>query len=247
MTIPILSLVGSEANAPKDLLMEIMREGARKMLVAALEAEVEDFISSCADSRDERGKRLVVRNGHARARDIITPLGPLEVRTPRVHDKRRNEEGKKVSDCKDVNRKGDFEEISFDFLGFTFRPRKAQDMYGRRYVNFSPAISRSAMKEIYREMRSWHLQLRSDKELCELSARFNPVITGWWNYYGRFYGTAMKPIWRQINLWLTRWIRQKHKRFRKHKMRASQYLGKLARANPKYFVHWQKGYLPTAG
>ncbi|MCA2959757.1 MAG: IS256 family transposase [Silvanigrellales bacterium] len=97
MTIPILSLVGSEANAPKDLLMEIMREGARKMLVAALEAEVEDFISSCADSRDERGKRLVVRNGHARARDIITPLGPLEVRTPRVHDKRRNEEGKKVS------------------------------------------------------------------------------------------------------------------------------------------------------
>ncbi|MCA3087924.1 MAG: group II intron reverse transcriptase/maturase [Rhodocyclaceae bacterium] len=156
-------------------------------------------------------------------------------------------EKSKIVYCKDVNRKGDFEEISFDFLGFTFRPRKAQDMYGRRYVNFSPAISRSAMKEIYREMRSWHLQLRSDKELCELSARFNPVITGWWNYYGRFYGTAMKPIWRQINLWLTRWIRQKHKRFRKHKMRASQYLGKLARANPKYFVHWQKGYLPTAG
>lgn len=155
-------------------------------------------------------------------------------------------EKSKIVYCRDVNRNGDFQNISFDFLGFTFRPRKSQDKYGRRYVNFSPAISRSALKEIFREMRSWHLQLRSDKELSELSARFNPIISGWWQYYGRFYGTAMKPIWRQINLWLTRWIRHKHKRFRKHQTQASQYLGRLARANPRYFVHWTKGYFPSA-
>jgi RNA-directed DNA polymerase len=155
-------------------------------------------------------------------------------------------EKSKIVYCKDVNRNCDFQNISFDFLGFTFRPRKSQDKYGRRYVNFSPAISRSALKEIFREMRSWHLQLRSDKELSELSVRFNPVISGWWQYYGRFYGTAMKPISRQINLWLTRWIRHKHKRFRKHQTQASQYLGRLARANPGYFVHWTRGYFPSA-
>jgi putative transposase len=96
MTKPILSVVGCEANVPKDLLMEIMREGARKMLIAALEAEVDDFISSCSGARDEGGRRLVVRNGHARPRDIITPLGPLEVQAPRVNDKRRGEDGERT-------------------------------------------------------------------------------------------------------------------------------------------------------
>ena len=51
----------------------------------------------------------------------------------------------KVVYCKDVNRQGDFDRVAFDFLGFSFRPRKAQDKYGRRYVNFLPAVSRTAL------------------------------------------------------------------------------------------------------
>ena len=152
----------------------------------------------------------------------------------------------KIVYCKDVNRQDEFKQVSFDFLGFSFRPRKSQDKYGRRYVNFLPAVSRMAMKGMRQEMRSWHLHLKSDKSLRDLSDIYNPVLRGWMTYYGRFYGTAMKPLWRQLNLWLTKWVMHKHKRYRKHKRQAYHYLGRLARASPKCFVHWAKGHLPTA-
>ena len=65
-----------------------MREGARRMLAAALEAEVEDYLAAHAAERDEGGRRLVVRNGHARQRQVTTAAGAIPVRAPRVEDRR---------------------------------------------------------------------------------------------------------------------------------------------------------------
>jgi RNA-directed DNA polymerase len=65
--------------------------------------------------------------------------------------------------CKDINRAGDHPDIQFTFLGYTFRPRKALDKYGRVYVNFSPAVSREALKDMRQTIRGWHLQLKSEK------------------------------------------------------------------------------------
>ena len=73
-------------------LDEIVREGARRMLAAALEAEVEAYLAAHAGERDGAGRRLVVRNGHARPRQVTTAAGAVEVRAPRVDD-RRLEEG----------------------------------------------------------------------------------------------------------------------------------------------------------
>jgi len=69
-------------------LDETFREGARRMLAAALEAEADAYIASVADERDEDGRRLVVRNGHAEPRVIATGAGPIEVEAPRINDKR---------------------------------------------------------------------------------------------------------------------------------------------------------------
>src|SRR5512135_391594 len=69
-------------------LDEIVREGARRMLAAALEAEVEAYLAAHAGERDEAGRRLVVRNGHARARQVTTVAGAVEVRVPRLDDRR---------------------------------------------------------------------------------------------------------------------------------------------------------------
>jgi putative transposase len=69
-------------------LDEIVREGARRMLAAALEAEVDGYLAALADQRDEAGRRLVVRNGHARRRQVVTAAGAVEVSAPRVNDKR---------------------------------------------------------------------------------------------------------------------------------------------------------------
>jgi putative transposase len=72
-------------------LDELVAEGARRMLAAAMEAEVDAYVSSLIDERDEDGKRLVVRNGHAVARFLVTGAGPIEVRAPRVNDRRVDE------------------------------------------------------------------------------------------------------------------------------------------------------------
>jgi putative transposase len=69
-------------------LDELAREGARRMLAAALEAEVDDYLAAHAAERDEGGRRLVVRNGHAREREVTTVAGSIPVRAPRVDDRR---------------------------------------------------------------------------------------------------------------------------------------------------------------
>src|SRR5438067_12104155 len=72
-------------------LDEIVREGARQMLAAALEDEVAAYIAAHAGEQDEAGRRLVVRNGHARPRQVTTAAGAVEVRAPRVDDRRVDE------------------------------------------------------------------------------------------------------------------------------------------------------------
>ena len=72
----------------KDVLNEVLRRGAHKMLAEAIEAEVASWIDEHSQLRDESGHRHVVRNGSLPARTIITGIGPLEVKQPRVHDRR---------------------------------------------------------------------------------------------------------------------------------------------------------------
>src|SRR6266540_4543586 len=73
------------------LIDEIVRDGARRMLAAALEAEVDAYIAAHVGELDERGRRLVVRNGHARPRRVLTSAGAVQVAAPRVNDKRVEE------------------------------------------------------------------------------------------------------------------------------------------------------------
>jgi putative transposase len=74
-------------------LDEIARRGARKMLAEALEAEVETYLEAARSERDEHGRALVTRNGHARKREILCGAGAVEVRAPRIDDRRVDENG----------------------------------------------------------------------------------------------------------------------------------------------------------
>jgi putative transposase len=73
-------------------LDELAREGARRMIAAALEAEVEQYVASFVGEIDESGKRLVVRNGHAKERGLTVGSGTMRLRAPRVNDKRVDEQ-----------------------------------------------------------------------------------------------------------------------------------------------------------
>ncbi len=69
-------------------LDELAREGARRMIAAALRAEADEYVERFSDEVDEDGHRLVVRNGRARERRVTVGSGTIPVRAPRVNDKR---------------------------------------------------------------------------------------------------------------------------------------------------------------
>src|SRR5712692_7800319 len=75
-------------DGSSSLIDEIVREGARRMLAEALQAEVEAYIAGLAAERDENGRRLVVRNGYHQSREVLTSAGAVRVTVPRVNDKR---------------------------------------------------------------------------------------------------------------------------------------------------------------
>ena len=146
--------------------------------------------------------------------------------------------------CKDDDRKENHDEITFDFLGYEFRPRRSKNRYGKHFINFTPAISKKSAKAIRQKVRRWELQLKSDKEIEDLSRMFNPVIRGWINYYGNFYKSAMYPTLRHLNNALICWVRRKYKKLKSYK-KAERWLGKVARNKPEYFAHWKMGILPS--
>lgn len=76
----------------RDQLTAILRQGAQQMLAHMVEAEVADWIEQHTHVTDPQGRRQVVRNGHANPRTLVTGVGPIDVRMPRVHDRRPPQE-----------------------------------------------------------------------------------------------------------------------------------------------------------
>jgi putative transposase len=90
----MLKIVENEAVKEEGYTLDALaREGARRMLMSALEEEVAAYVERHAEARDAEGRRLLVRNGQAWARGISCGAGTLEVRAPRVNDRRVDEQG----------------------------------------------------------------------------------------------------------------------------------------------------------
>jgi RNA-directed DNA polymerase len=83
----------------------------------------------------------------------------------------------------------------------------------------------------------------SDKSMADLSAMFDPILRGWQQYQGRFYGPALKPVWRSMNQFLIRWLMRRHKRLAGHKTRVAEMLKRLANGQPDAFIHWSLGFV----
>ena len=147
----------------------------------------------------------------------------------------------KIVYCKDDDRRGNFPDHKFDFLGYTFRPRLSRRRTGFG-VSFSPAASGEALKSIRQTVRHWKLHQRSDKTLDDLARMFNNHIRGWINYYGRFYKSALYPTLRRIDLILARWAHRKFKSLRRHKRRTYHWLSHIVRRQPDLFAHWRLLY-----
>jgi hypothetical protein len=116
----------------------------------------------------------------------------LNFSTRLLRHARNAEKTKIVYYCKDVNRRGDFPNIHFDFLGFLFRVRQVMWVKPDRRIvshNFQPAASPEVVDAHQSQIRRWELHHRSDKSLAELAEMYNSCIHGWINDYSHFYRT----------------------------------------------------------
>ena len=78
-------------ESPKSVLEQIIHEGARRLLQAAIENEVAEYVERFKEMKNEKGHRMVVKNGSSPERTLVTGVGPLTIRQPRIHDRREGE------------------------------------------------------------------------------------------------------------------------------------------------------------
>jgi group II intron reverse transcriptase/maturase len=147
-------------------------------------------------------------------------------------------------DDKDIRRQ---ENTSFDFLGFTFRPRSAMSRYGKRSASCLPAIATKAKGAIRKEVSGWKLQRDTKLEIEDIAKMYNPKIRGWMNYYGKFYPSETKKLLEFVNSCLCKWAKRKYKSRLGSWRKARRWLAGVSKRKPELFHHWKEGVLPTAG
>jgi RNA-directed DNA polymerase len=156
-----------------------------------------------------------------------------------------NAEKTRIDYCKQDGRKKEYTEITFDFLGYTFRPRQARSKSGHYFTSFLPGISNKSKKRIMETIRSWRLTGSVHRSLREISERINPIVRGWIQYYGKYYPSLLKTFLRSLNYRLVRWACRKYKRLRKKLGAGYRWLGLIAHRDKHLFYHWSYGIIPT--
>jgi RNA-directed DNA polymerase len=146
----------------------------------------------------------------ARARQV---LAAIEARMTGV-ELRLHPAKTQVVYCRDSNRRGPWDgPVSFDFLGYTFRPRETMGKNGL-FTGFNPAASGKAVTRMGEAVRGWQLHRHVSLTWRQLADWIGPVIAGWMGYYGRFRHTELYPLLARINHHVQQWARAKYKRLR---------------------------------
>lgn len=152
----------------------------------------------------------------------------------------------KIVHCKDSNRKGNYPVIQFDFLGYTFMPRQAQN--GRKdgsFTNWLPAVSAKSMSSMRAKMKKWIMLKTAGCQIEDIADEINPVVRAWINYYGKFYSSKLKSFLREVNLRIVKWARTKYLKVRPSTIKGLQWLKAISQKQPYLFAHWSFGSLPT--
>lgn len=148
----------------------------------------------------------------------------------------------KIVYCKDGSRKGRYSNTEFDFLGYTFRRRVCKNRKRNSFfMNFTPAVSKKALKSMREKTRKANWRNRTDLSIDDIAERYNPILQGWLNYYGEYSRSALYPVWRHVNTTLVSWALRKYKTLKGHKTRAAQMLEGMAERQPTLFAHWRAG------
>jgi RNA-directed DNA polymerase len=148
----------------------------------------------------------------------------------------------KIVYCKDDRRRGKYETVAFDFLGYCFRPRSVKGPRSQNlFCGFTPAVSKPALNAMRSTIRDLKLRKRTQVTFDDIARELNPITRGWIAYYGRYTRSALYPMVRYLDQTLAVWLKRKFKRFHHRLGSARLFLAKIARENPGLFVHWKLG------
>ena len=138
-----------------------------------------------------------------------------------------------------------YQNVSFDFLGFTFKPRRVvQTEHGLSYRwGFLPAISSKSKNFVFDLIRKWNLTRRSRTSINEIADEINPVIRGWIQYYGAFRKSELNGIFNAINFHIAKWAKRKYGMGELGK--AIKWLNRISQRSPDLFAHWKVGICQT--
>jgi RNA-directed DNA polymerase len=195
---------------------------AREFPAVPFERFADDAVIHCVSERQARQVRDAVAR---RLAEVGLELHP---------DKTR------IVYCKDSNRRGAYEQVSFTFCGYTFRPRKAYNKRtGEVFTGFLPAVSPGKLTAMSRRVASWRIHRRTTLTLDDLAAEINLVLRGWLAYFTAFYPIAVIPLCQRIDRHLVRWARWKYKRLERSDKRSRAWLKGVHSRAPELFVHWR--------
>lgn len=150
----------------------------------------------------------------------------------------------KIVYCKDDSRRKKYSETTFVFLGYEFRCREARNTKSNQvFLSFTPAVSKAAVNSMRAKIRNSNLRKRTDLSLDDIARRYNPILQGWLNYYGKYTRSSMYLVLRHFNKTLVTWSMRKFKKLKGRKVRAGTFLIEISKRQPHLFAHWKIGML----
>lgn len=144
--------------------------------------------------------------------------------------------------CKDRRRQRNYLNKSFSFLGYTFRARGSQNKKDHKiFMGFLPAVSKEALKSMRAKIRQSNLRNHTEQSIEDIADRYNSILQGWLNYYGKYTRSALYPLWQHFNSTLIIWAMKKYKPLRNRRRKAGLFIKEIAKKQPDLFVHWRVG------
>lgn len=130
--------------------------------------------------------------------------------------------------------------VSFDFLGFTFKPRLCKRNDGGLFWGFRPAVSVRNLKRMNATIKRLHRSTR--KTLTELATEIAPRVRGWIRYYGFIRKSGLHTLFQRLNVRLAKWVKNKYKI--RSMPKCFRWLRRVSKSYPNLFIHWEYGWLP---
>jgi RNA-directed DNA polymerase len=156
-----------------------------------------------------------------------------------------HEQKTKIVYCKNEWRKEEYPNVSFDFLGYCFKPRECASKEGKLFLGFTPSISPKASKHIREEVRKLCIHRLIHLDLPKIAQLLEAKLSGWVHYYGKFTPSGIGNL---LQYWLNErlgsWIKDKYKSCKGSIKKGMTKLKEICEDFPELFVHWRYGYRP---